>query len=233
MLLGKRFLAVIPARGGSKRVPRKNIRPLAGKPLLVWTLEQAQAVGELDRVVVSTDDDEIAGLTRAHGGEVVIRPAALANDTARTEEALLHALDHLRQTDGAIFDYIMVLEPTSPLRRPETIRQCMTTIVERQGTSLLTVLETRASLGRLDQGCFRRLDPGAPRRSQDRVPYYLESSTVYVATVDHLVATGSLVAAEWLAVAVDDAEGHDINSEFDFKLAEVLLRDRSTSADAR
>lgn len=222
MINGKRFLAVIPARGGSKSVPRKNIRPLGGRPLLAHTLAQAAAVPALDRVVVSTDDDEIAAAAQQHGGIVMRRPTDLATDTAPTEWALTHALDELAAA-GEAFDYIMVLEPTSPMRRPETIRACMETIHNRDGKSLMTVIESRSNYGRLVDGYFRPLDPKAPRRRQDRPPLYVESSTVYIARVDYLRQTGTLVCDDWLAVVVDEAEALDINSERDFRIAEQVM----------
>jgi N-acylneuraminate cytidylyltransferase len=222
MLSDKRFLAVVPARGGSKSVPRKNIRPLAGRPLLHYTLDQIRGVPEIDRAVVSTDDAEIAAAARAGGGEALDRPADLSTDSAPTEWALLHALDTLEGA-GDVFDYVIVLEPTSPFRTPETIRRCMARIIESDAPSLMTVIETRASLGRLENGFFRPLVPGAPRRRQDRAPLYVESSTVYVARIDFLRETGSLVAEDWAAEIVPEGEAVDINTPQDFLVAEALM----------
>lgn len=229
MLAGKKFLAVIPARGGSKGVPRKNIRMFCGRPLLVLTLEQAAEVPEIDRVVVSTDDVEIAGVTSSAGGVVVDRPPELASDTAPTEWALLHALDALVAANKK-FDYVMVLEPTSPLRSPETIRRCMDAIIARDAVSLMTVVETRSNIGRLENGMFRPLVPNAPRRRQAREPFYIECSTVYICRVDYLRRTGSLVAEEWLAVPVPENEAFDINSELDFTIAEMVYVQRTTDS---
>lgn len=222
MIDNKRFLAVVPARGGSKSVPRKNIRALGGKPLLAHTLAQIAAVPEIDVAVVSTDDDEIAKVTRSEGGAVVARPAELAVDSAPTEWALLHALDEL-EAKGERFDYVMVLEPTSPFRTPATIRRCMERIVEENGMSLMTVVETRANIGELDVGVFRPLLLGAPRRRQERTPLFVESSTVYVANVDYLRASRTLVCDDWLAVVVDERETVDINTPHDFEIAEALF----------
>lgn len=222
MIAARRFLAVVPARGGSKSVPGKNIRPLAGRPLLHYTLDQIAAVPEIDRAVVSTDDAKIAAAARAGGAEVIDRPAALATDAARTEAALIHAIETLA-AGGETFDYVMVLEPTSPFRRPETIRRCMERIVARDGVSLMTVIESRANIGRLVDGVFRPLVPDAPRRRQDRAPFHIESSTVYVARCDFVRRTGSLVAADWLGLIVDADEALDINGETDFAIAEALM----------
>ena len=221
MIYNKRFLAVVPARGGSKSLPRKNIRPLGGKPLLIHTLAQIDAVPEIDVAVLSTDDDEIAKVARDAGGRVVARPCELAKDEAPTEWALLHALDVL-ETEGERFDYVMVLEPTSPFRKPATIRRCMEQIVSADGKSLMTVFETRANIGRVEAGVFRPLFLGAPRRRQERSSFFIESSTVYVASVAYLRAGGTLVCDDWLAVIVDQREAVDINTSLDFEVAEAL-----------
>lgn len=221
MYKGKRFLAVVPARGGSVSVPLKNIRPLAGKPLLRYTIDQAAAVPELDAVVVSTDDSRIAGVAVHAGGRVVDRPGELATATAPTEWALLHALDALGDDQ---FDYVVLLEPTSPFRTPATISRCIRTIVDEDVPSLVTVVETKASLGRISGNRFKPLWPNAPRRRQDREPLYCESSTVYVCTVAHLRRYKSLVADEWGVVEIAEGEALDINTLHDFAIAEALMK---------
>src|SRR5476649_611625 len=115
-----RFLGIIPARGGSKGVPGKNILPLAGKPLIVWTIEAAKASGAIDRLVVSTDDEAIAAVARDFGVEVRIRPAALAADDTPTRPVLEHVVKEL-EGEGEVFDAMVTLQPTSPLRLPHHI----------------------------------------------------------------------------------------------------------------
>lgn len=226
MYSGKRFLAVIPARGGSKGVPRKNIRLLAGRPLLAYTVDQARAVPQIDLTVVSTDDPEIGRIAFDLGVQVVDRPAVLSTDDSPTEPTLLHALDVVERESGFNSDYVVVLEPTSPLRSPETIYNCIVTIVERRAQSLLTVRESRENIGELEGGYFRPLRVDAPRRRQDRAPFFVESSTVYICRVNHLRATGTLVAKDWAAYVVPDVEAVDINSLEDFALAECVMRTR-------
>jgi len=219
-----RFLAVIPARGGSKSVPRKNIRPLNGRPLLAWTVDQVKNVPEIDLVIVSTDDEEITTVAKHENIDVIQRPSELATDTASTESALLHALDVLESEGHATFDYIIVLEPTSPLRKPETIQRCMRAIFEKNGKSLMTVIETKNNIGRRENGQFYPLNSGAPRRRQERKSFFIESSTVYIASVDYLKSTGSLVCENWLCEIVDDIEAIDINNEMDFIIAEQFMK---------
>ena len=114
-------LGVTPARGGSKSIPGKNVYPLAGKPLIVWTLEAGQRSVLLDRIVVSTDDEEIAEVSREAGAEVIMRPAELATDTAHTEPVLVHVLEQLEQTEGYVPDAVALLQCTSPLRGARVI----------------------------------------------------------------------------------------------------------------
>ena len=223
MIRDKRILAVIPARGGSSGVPRKNLRRLAGRPLIAYAIEAAQGVDGFDRVVVSTDDAEIKALAGDMGCRVVDRPAELAGPEASTESALLHALDVL-QAAGEIFDYVAALEPTSPFRTAATVRACLDTLIERGGPSLLAVRATSEVLGTVEDGVFRPLFPDAPRRRQDREPLYAEAGTVYACSVEHLRRAQSVVADDWLAYVVPDREAVDINTLDDFAYAEFLFQ---------
>lgn len=227
---GKRVLGVIPARGGSKGVPRKNIRPLHGRPLIAYTIDQANAAAALDLFVVSTDDAEIRAVAAELGARVVDRPAELATDSASTESALLHALDVLEAAGEPRFDYVVVLEPTSPLRRAGTIDGCIRRAVDAGAVSLLTVRETRENIGTMDGGRFMPFMPGAPRRRQDRRPCFIESSTVYVCRVDYLRRTRTLVADPWEAYVVPPDEAEDINTMDDFARVECLMKLRKEVA---
>ena len=127
MYKGKNILGLIPARGGSKGLPRKNIIPLLGKPLIAWTIEQALASKYLDRVVVSTDDNEIAEISKKYGAEVpFIRPKELAEDNAKGIDVVLHAIDWLKENDKQKqYDLIMLIQPVSPLSAKEGINKAM------------------------------------------------------------------------------------------------------------
>lgn len=221
-----RTLAVIPARGGSKGLPRKNLAPLAGVPLLVHTIRAAQAARSLDRTVVSTDDAEIAAVAREAGAEVVERPAALAGDDSRTEEALTHAVEALGEPRPAI---VVTLEPTSPLRTARLIDECVALLEAKGAASVLTVTEDRSVFGRLEDGRFRHLEPGQPRLRQLREPLYRESSTVYVTRTESLVTGGSVLAEPVYAVVVSPEEAVDVNSELDLLVAEAILRRRPSA----
>ena len=217
-------LGVIPARGGSKGVPRKNLAPLGGVPLLVHTLRTARAAETLDRVVVSTDDEEIAAVADGEGIEVVRRPAELARDDSPTEDALLHVLEALGAPGP---DYVVTLEPTSPFRTPALVDACVRRAVELGADALITVAETRDVLGTLDGDRFVPFRPGEARRRQLRSPLYRESSTVYVTRTAHLRSARSVLADPLYAVVAPDEEALDVNDAVDLALAEALLAART------
>lgn len=219
-------LAVVPARGGSKGVPRKNLRPLAGEPLLVHTLRAAQAARLLDAVVVSTEDAEIAAVARAAGAEVVDRPPALASDDARTEPVLLHAVDALVAAGRPEPEWVVTLEPTSPLRSAALIDRCVELALREQPGAVITVAETRAVLGRREGERFVPLVRGQARRRQEREPLYHESGTVYVTRTELLRRTGHVLAEPLLSVVAPEEEAVDINTLVDFASAEALMRSR-------
>lgn len=225
MIEGRRVVGFIPARGGSLGVPKKNIRPLAGAPLLAHTIRPARTSRYLDALVLSTDDDEIKAAAFVEGVDVIDRPAEISGPEASTESALLHALDQL-EAAGSSFDLAVVLEPTSPFRSVATIDGAIETIVARDGASLLGVRESHEVVGTLADGVFRPLIPGEPRRRQDRAPKYIEASTIYVCRVDFLRRTGKLACADWLAYVVPPTEAVDINTLDDFAYAEFLMNGR-------
>lgn len=222
MYRGKRIVAIIPARGGSSVVPHKNIRSLAGRPLVAHAVACSRAVPEIDLTVVSTDDAEIENVSRGAGAQVIRRPAEISGDSARTEAALLHAMDVL-EASGESFDVIATLEPTSPLRSAETVGHCLRRFVESGAEAMLTVRETRVNLGRLVDGVFVPLAPGGARRRQDRSPLYVECGVVYLCGTEHLRRSGNIFATQWLAEPVSAREALDINTEVDFLLAEALF----------
>lgn len=222
------LLIIIPARGGSKAIPKKNIALLGGKPLLAWTIEAARAAGNCGRIVVSTDAADIAAIARRYGVEVIDRPAELSGDTASTESALLHALDVL-EAQGMRFDGVLTLPPTSPFRKPETIRA----FVERFITlapdedALFTLHEDRTDFWVQEtDGSFRRRDPNAPRRRQDRQPLYAENSAMYCTRTQALRETGFILGRRSVGFIINVDEALDINEPRDLLYAEVLVSAR-------
>lgn len=187
------ILALVPARGGSKGLPRKNVLPFAGKPLISWTIEQARTSGVIDAVVVSTDDDEIAEVAKKHGAMVPFRrPAALASDAASSVDVVLHALDQLEE-DGSRFSIVGLLEPTSPLRESADIDGAIRKLVNTPGAeSVVGVAAVEgmhpAFLLREERGFLAPYTGRSAtdvRRQQIEPLLFLEGS-IYAAYVDSL-----------------------------------------------
>jgi len=219
---------IIPARCGSKRVRLKNIKPLLGKPLLLYTIEAAEQSGVTDEILVSTDCEEIATVARAAGARVIIRPDEFATDEASTESVLLHCLDNLRQ-EGRSPEWVMTLPPSSPLRTSKTIMCAREKALNLPNDidCLFSVHETRDDFWIGDTpDKVRRLFPDAPRRQQDRRPMWVENSCVYLTKVKALQKTGIILGEKYSGFEIPFEDGFDINSETDFIIAEQLLKSR-------
>ena len=219
---GRRFLAVIPARGGSKGLKRKNIRFLAGKPLLAYAVSHALAVPEIDLTVVSSDDAEILEIGKAAGAAPVLRPKKLAGDRARTEDALLHALDAVEKISGA-FDFVVTLEPTHPFRAASTVKRAIDLVCAGRYDSCMTLTEDRTDFWRKKGKTFARLFPNAPRRRQEREPLYKENSLVYVTSTAVLRKKKFVLGAKPAFLVTPEAESLDIHTEGDLALAEAMM----------
>jgi CMP-N,N'-diacetyllegionaminic acid synthase len=212
------ILCVIPARGGSKRVPRKNLQMVGGKPLLAWSIEAALGVG-LDPIV-SSEDEEILATAKSCGATPLRRPLELSADDASTEGVLIHALNMYHG------DWVMCLPPTSPMRDSYTISKVLETQRGHETDCVMTVTEYR---GDLWQGgkFLTRLQSGAPRRQQDRVPLWEENSAVYLTNAQSLWMTRSVLGyGNVVGVPISREEGWDINDELDLRVADMLLKAR-------
>ncbi len=218
------ILAIIPARGGSKGIPRKNLQLLAGKPLLVHTLEQACAARQVNRVVVSTDDPEIAALARGHGAQVIARPEALSGDTATSESALRHALDQLETSEGYAPELVVFLQCTAPLRRPHDIDAAIDHLRAAGADSLLSVVPFHGFLWGLTEGRPVALNYDfrhRPRR-QDRPPEFRENGSIYVFRPWVLHQLDCRLGGQIALFPMDAWSGVDIDAPEDLLLCEWL-----------
>lgn len=223
-----RLLALVPARGGSKRLPRKNVLPLGGRPLIRWSIDAARDSGVCVDVLVSTDDEEIAQTARAAGAMVPwLRPAELATDTAGSAGVIAHALAWYEQTHGAV-DAVLLLQPTSPFRSAAAIRGAVRTYADQTGTTRHPVVsvspaashpawtfawqdgELRPSLG---------WEPLA-LRSQDLTPAYALNGALYVIPAEDARTARPIVRPGVLPFVMTDArESLDIDTADDWALA--------------
>jgi CMP-N,N'-diacetyllegionaminic acid synthase len=225
---GERVVAVVPARGGSKGVPHKNIVPLGGKPLLAWPIDVARAVAYIDRTIVSTDDDTIADVARRHGAEVYRRPERLATDTALVIDALRDLIERLR-AEGEESRIMVLLEATCPFRAVEDVDNCLEMLVRGAKDSVATFNAAELNPHRawtIDKGTPTPFIPGAdPWQPRQKLPpAYQLNGAVYAFRTDRLPSgTSALVYGESAAVIIPAERCLDIDTSFDFAIAETLL----------
>jgi CMP-N-acetylneuraminic acid synthetase len=231
------FLGLVPARGRSKSIPRKNVRDFAGRPLLAWTIDAAQASGSLDRVLCSTDDEEIAQVARDCGAEVpFLRPAGLAEDTTPTAPVVRHALDSLREHDGFAPRYVMVLEPTSPARRPHHVREAARLLADSGADSLASVsviphhYVPEKLLRLAGDGTIAGVDGRAVgemvHRRQDLPTYHAFNGLVFACRAELLRADPPTLWGERvLGYVIDACYAVDLDEMADWAPAEARLRE--------
>ena len=219
-------LVFIPARGNSKGIPKKNIKILAGRPLIAWTICSAlEEVGPM-RVVVSTDNDEIAEISRSFGAEVLMRPSWLSEDDSPTDRALVHAFEMLE--DSGIFSHIVLLQPTSPIRRSGIISQALDQLVADNSDSLVGAHEISPFIW---QGEINNARPSydiANRKMRQNFILsdisFLENGSIYVTSSSALKKSGNRVSGKVSVFAMKKFESFEIDTLEDFELVERLLR---------
>ncbi|MDN3497221.1 acylneuraminate cytidylyltransferase [Planococcus sp. APC 4015] len=228
-------VAVIPARGGSKGVERKNLRRVGGVPLVARAILAAQGCSEIDRVVVSTDDAEIAGVAREWGADVVDRPADLAGDTASSESALLHALEELERR-GVDVGIVAFLQATSPFIDPTALAEAVCTVRTRRRDTVFSAVETYGFLwsrGRGGSADGVNHDVGVRPRRQDREPHYLETGAFYVMRAKAFRAVGHRFYGSIGIALVPERTAIEIDTLAELEVAQALapLLDASAQID--
>ncbi|NHA68784.1 acylneuraminate cytidylyltransferase family protein [Phycicoccus flavus] len=221
-----RILCVVPARGGSKGVPRKNVREVAGRPLLAWTVEQALAARPAMDVVVSTDDDEIAEVARAAGALVPFRrPAGLARDDTPTEPVVRHAIEAARAADAAP-DAVMLLQATSPVRLPGTVSRAVAQFTATGVDSLVGVVPQAPFIWTDGPEPSAAYDVTARPRRQDLTPAtlrYRETGSLYLTRTWVYDELDNRIGGRVGLFVMDESEGVDIDTVLDLAVAEQRL----------
>ena len=232
MINGKSVTAIIPARGGSKGLPRKNVLPLAGKPLIAWTIEAADESKYIDRCIVSTDDDEIKQVSEEFGANVVVRPAELAGDTTPSFNVLEYIIKHeLQGING--YDYLVLLEPTSPLRTSQDIDNALYLLDENNGIadSIVGVSKVESQhpafdfkinpIGLIEPLMGDRTFKAVRRQDLDDI-YFLEG-TIYISKIDALINNKGFYHAKTMPYVVPRWKSIEIDERLDVIIAEAII----------
>ena len=223
------ILALIPARGGSKRLPGKNLRILGGTPLVVWSISVAKGLPDVCDILVSTDDPTIAAVCAAAGALVPwLRPSELASDTASSVDVALHALDWYESEKGNV-DGLLLLQPTSPLRTQDTIRRGIDLFSNDARNSVLGVSPIHAHpmwALKIENDCLVQFmqESGIGKRSQDLPPAYAPNGSFYLISPAELRRCKSFMGTKTIPLLIESQrESLDIDTEFDFDVAQMAV----------
>ncbi|MHB0967485.1 MAG: acylneuraminate cytidylyltransferase family protein [Bellilinea sp.] len=234
-----KVLAVIPARGGSKGVPRKNIRMVGGKPLIAYTIDAALAVkNRLHRLIVSTDDAEIAAMAQNYGAEVpFMRPVELGGDKVPMVPVLKHAIQTIEELDGIKLEWVLLLQPTCPFRAPEDILAALELAAAGGCDSVISVVRVLAHHPILMKKIENdRLLPfmieeiEGTRRQDYNPPAYMRNGSIYLTRRDNLMNNNSIWGKVIRPYIMPEERSVNVDSEMDMKLVEYMLQDRQQRA---
>lgn len=227
-----RILAVIPAREGSKGVAKKNIKKLGGVPLIAYTIMAARKVNRLSNVIVSTDSHEIAEIAKSYGADVpFIRPKHLATDTASSVDVVLHAIDFFEK-QGNHYEHIMLLQPTSPFRDDEDINNCLDIYERNTCDSVISVCEAAVHpylCKKIDKkGSLQDFIPFKYKhlRRQDMPKAYQVNGAIYLTSAENIKKRKSFYGDVVLPYVMESIKSIDIDTNLDFKLAELIIKER-------
>lgn len=226
------MLAVIPARGGSKGVPRKNIKVLCGKPLIAYTIEAALKTKDIDRVIVTTDSNEIANIALEYGAEVpFIRPSYLATDDSLACDVYLHAVEYMRDNEGIDISSFLVLLPTAPFRDSNDIEDALNIFRKTNSETLISMTEaevpaswyyTMTSDGKIINAGFDRIN--CLQNRQRNAQYYIPNGAIYILNYELLKLKRTYYSDNTTAYIMKRSKSVDIDTLEDFQYAEYLMK---------
>jgi CMP-N,N'-diacetyllegionaminic acid synthase len=224
----KKILSIIPARGGSKGLPRKNIVDLAGKPLIAWTIEASLNSKYITKTIVSSDNKEILDISVEYGAEIIRRPCDLASDTATSESVVRHAIDYL-ESMGEVFDIVVLLQPTSPLRNYKNIDNAFKIMIESNCSSIISVCNYDNKIlkafkenehGFLD-GIIDNKYPFL--RRQDLPKVYLPNGAIYIVNIDSFNKKNNFYSSKTVKMIMSRESSLDIDTQEDLKKIKHFL----------
>lgn len=226
----KKVLAIIPARGGSKGLARKNILDLSGKPLIAWTIEASLNSKYITKTVVSSDDNEILNISKQYESDIIKRPDELASDTTASEPVIKHVIEELRKEKNE-FDYVVLLQPTSPLRDVQNIDNAFDILFKSDATALISVCEIdnkilkafKQNKDGFIEGISNNKYPFM--RRQDLPETYLSNGAIYIIKVDEFIKNNSLFTHKTISYVMNEITSLDIDTTDDLELANNTIRE--------
>ena len=234
MYKGKKILCVIPARGGSKGLPGKNIKPLLGKPLIAWSIKQGLESKYLDKVMVNTDDAQIAAISKKHGAAVpFMRPAELAKDNSKVIDAISHIFKTL-EANGEHYDYLALLEPTSPLRKKGDIDKAIKILIdnEKRANSVISVgeiaLEHPIYAKTIDSKGYVKSYVNLGKSNalrQEIPPAYFPYGVIYLSKITAIKKFGMVYPGKILPLVIERWQNYEINDIIDFKCVDAIMKE--------
>lgn len=223
------ILCIIPARGGSKGIPHKNIIPIASRPLLAWSIQAARGAKQITRTIVSTDDIEIARVAGEYGAEVVMRPDAISGDLASSEEALLHVMESLQNEEGYLPDLVVFMQCTSPLTASEDLDEAIRLLLEQGVDVVFSATRSHAFLWRIEEnGLAIGLNHGIHHRPmrQQKPPEYRETGAFYILRASGFRTHNHRFFGRIMLYEMPPERSMDIDEPWEVPIAELLMRSR-------
>lgn len=224
-----RVLGIIPARGGSKGVPGKNIRDVYGKPLIAHTIQAGVSASVVNSVVVSTDDEDIAQVAKKYGARVpFMRPSELATDEAPTAPVITHTLERL-ENGGEEYETFVLLQPTSPLRTKEHIEEAYSIYQDSDYDSVISVYPTHNTRWKRTPDGVKKINyTDTAKRRQDRDPEYVTNGAIYITNVDQFLQAGKIIAGKTELYEMNEIDSVDIDTSFDLWLAQNIFEHKKS-----
>ncbi|MEK7507165.1 MAG: acylneuraminate cytidylyltransferase family protein [Patescibacteria group bacterium] len=233
MFRNKKILAIIPARGGSKGIPKKNIVPVGGRPLIAWTIEAAKKSKYINKIVVSSDSDEILNVAKKWGAYPLKRPAELATDTAPPEPIVFHVLDHLKKKGNYIPNILVYLQPTSPLRTRDDIDSAFNSFFKSKATAVISVYELDKKYLKAfitDKNGFLKgaVNNKYPFMNRQQLPsVYMPNGAIYIITRKEFMKTGQLFSNKTAPHVMTAEKSFDLDTLEDLKKLRRILKKRA------
>ena len=238
MYKNKRFLAIIPARGGSKSIPNKNVMAICGKPLIAYTIEAGKKSKYIDEIIVSTDSEVIKVIAEQHGANVpFLRPEELSDDTSKSIDVVMHAIDFYKN-NNVCFDYIILLQPTSPLRTFEHLDNAIEKLIESNRTSLVSVCEADENpvlMRSIENEKLKEVISfeGTNLRRQDLPTFYIFNGALYINSNDMLINSKKFVDEDTIPYVMDKESSIDIDTMLDARLVELIIKESKHVKDRK